>query len=324
MGTPDFAVGVLEELIKAGHVIPLVITQPDRIKGRGRTVAMSAVKECALSHGIEVFQPLKVREAEAVDRIRSVQPDLIVVAAFGQILTKEILDLPVHGCMNVHASLLPKYRGAAPIQQAIMDGEKETGISIMHMDEGLDTGPVYMQRSVAIEADETGGSLFDKLSHVGAELCVEAVEALDKGTLQERPQDDSLSTYASTLKKEMGRMDFSRSAQELERLVRALNPWPSAFAALHGKTLKIWKAAVDSGTGTVSGEESISPAGGLSNGKDREVAPGTVIRVGKNDFSVKCGEGSLTVLELQLEGKKRMSAHDFLLGAVLKEGDSLS
>ncbi len=303
MGTPDFAVGTLDALVEAEHEVSLVVTQPDRVKGRGKTVSMPPVKECALRHDIPVFQPEKVKENEAVMRLRAENPDIIVVAAFGQILSKEILELPKYGCINVHASLLPKYRGAAPIQWSIIDGEEKTGVTIMQMNEGLDTGDILTQREVPILSTETGGSLFDKLAETGASLCVETISEIEKGNVKPVKQDDSCSSYAKMLKKELGQIDFSESAENIERLVRALNPWPSAYTKLDGEMLKLWETEVVQ--------------------EDSESDAGVITDVSKDYFTVSCGKGQLKVLSLQKNGKKRMTTHDFLLGHPLKKGTAL-
>lgn len=302
MGTPDFAVGTLRALHEAGHEIVLAVSQPDRTKGRGKAVSMPPVKECALELGIPVFQPEKVKTPEAVAELKKYEPDLMVVAAFGQILSKEILEMPKYGCINVHASLLPKYRGAAPIQWSIIDGEEYTGVTIMQMDEGLDTGDMITQAKVKIESDETGGSLFDKLASAGAELCVKTVKMIEDGTAVRTPQGEG-STYAKMLSKELGNIDFGKSAAEICRLVRALDPWPSAYSFLNGKMLKIWKA---------------EPCE-----KEFSEENGTVVEVNKESLLVSCGSGSVKISELQLEGKKRMSVHDFLLGQKCEVGMKL-
>ncbi len=306
MGTPDFAEGALKELIRAEQNIIMVVTQPDRAKGRGKDISMPPVKICAVEHGIEVFQPKKVKDPEAVKVIRDKKPDLIVVAAFGQILSKEILDIPKYGCVNIHASLLPEYRGAAPIQKCIMDGKKETGVTIMQMNEGLDTGDILMKRSIEIDDEETGGSLFEKLSRLGALMITEAIPLIEAGKLIPEKQDDTKSSYAGMLNKETGAIKFKNSAVELERLVRAMNPWPSAYTKFRNKTLKIWKASVVDDIET-----------------DDIYQTGTITNITKDDFTVKCGEKSLVIKELQLEGKKRMSAHDFMLGVRPEIGESL-
>ncbi len=303
MGTPDFAVGTLDALVDAGHEVSLVVTQPDRVKGRGKAVSMPPVKECALRHDIPVFQPEKVKEDEAVLRLREEEPDIIVVAAFGQILSKEILELPKYGCINVHASLLPKYRGAAPIQWSIIDGEEKTGVTIMQMNEGLDTGDILTQREVPISSTETGGSLFDKLAETGATLCVETISEIERGNITPIKQDDSCSSYAKMLKKELGYIDFSESAENIERLVRALNPWPSAYTKLDGEMLKLWET------------EAVT--------EDSESDAGVITDVSKDYFTVSCAKGQLKVLSLQKNGKKRMTTHDFLLGNPLAKGTIL-
>ena len=229
MGTPDFAVGTLEEIIKAGHEVVLVVSQPDKAVGRSRALKYTPVKECAVAHGIEVYQPAKIRAEESVEYLRQYNADIIIVEAFGQIIPKAILDMPHFGCVNVHASLLPKYRGAAPIQWAVLNGDQVTGVTTMRMDEGLDTGDMIMKQEVIVDEDETGGSLFDKLSGVGAKLCVKTMEAIENGTAVYTPQDDALATHTGKIQKEMGSIDWSKDAEVIERLVRGLNPWPSAY-----------------------------------------------------------------------------------------------
>ena len=225
MGTPDFAVNTLEKIIEAGHEVMLVVTQPDKPKGRGNTMQFPPVKECAVSHGLEVFQPVKIREDASVEYLKKFAPDIIIVAAFGQILPKSILDLPKYGCINVHASLLPKYRGAAPIQWAVINGDEITGVTIMRMDVGLDTGDIIAKKQVRIAEDETGGSLFDKLAAVGAELCVETMQMLENKTATFTPQDNEASTHTKMISKELGDIDWKKPAVEIERLIRGLNPW---------------------------------------------------------------------------------------------------
>lgn len=300
MGTPDFAVGTLEKIIEAGHEVVLVVTQPDKPKGRGNTMQFPPVKECALSHNIEVFQPRKIREAENVEYLKRYEPDMIVVAAFGQILPKDILDMPKFACINVHASLLPKYRGAAPIQWSILNGDEFTGVTIMRMDVGMDTGDMIAKRQIRIAEDETGGSLFDKLAVLGAELCVETMERIERGEVEYIPQNHDEATHVSMISKEQGIIRWNRSAREIERQIRGLNPWPSAYTYLDGKTFKIWKASV---TGENTPEE-----------------PGCVIRVTKDAMEVATGEGVLSLQEVQLEGKKRMEIDAFLRGYKVEEG----
>lgn len=303
MGTPDFAVPALEKLIEAGHKITAVVTQPDRQRGRGKEVLYSPVKECALKYDIPVFQPVKIKSPEAVERLRSYQADIFVAAAFGQILSKEILDMPRYGCVNIHASLLPKYRGAAPIQWAVINGEDKTGVTIMQMDEGLDTGDIIAQREALIAQDETGESLFEKLSVLGADLLVETLAAIREDNVVRKKQDPALSSYARMLKKEDGRIDWSRTSKQIEQQIRGMNSWPSAYTIWNGKILKIWKAQW--------------------NQSVHAYAPGTLIAVEKESVMVACGEGMIKILELQLEGKKRMPVKDFLLGYHMEEGSRL-
>lgn len=310
MGTPDFSVGTLEALIEAGHEIVLAVTQPDKPKGRGKALQFSPVKEAALSRNIPVYQPKRVREPECVAYLRTFVPDLIVVVAFGQILTKEILEMPKYCCVNVHASLLPKYRGAAPIQWAVINGEKVTGVTTMRMDEGIDTGDMIMKTEVPLSPEETGGSLFDRLSEAGAKLCVETVKAIEDGTAEYTPQNHQEATHTTMIKKQMGEIDFSKPAEEIERLIRGLNPWPSAYTFWGDKTLKIWKASVI--------EEAAGPAG--ENKKANPSIPGTIVQVGKDSLLVQTGKGLLSLKEVQLEGKKRMDIASFLRGYSLEKG----
>ena len=304
MGTPDFARAALEKIIEAGHEVVLCVTQPDKPQGRSGELQISDVKACALEHGITVFQPVKIKEAEHVAYLKGIDADIYVVAAFGQILSREILDIPRFGCVNIHASILPEYRGAAPIQQAILDGKKSTGVTIMQMAAGMDTGDILLQREIPIDRDETGGGLFDKLSVLGGELIVEALPKIEKGELTPVPQDEEKATKCGKLSKDMGRIDFSKDAETIRNLVRGLNPWPSAYTYLNKKMLKIWKA--DTVSETAKGKE-----------------PGTVTAVNKEYFDVLTGEGILRILEVQLEGKKRMTVKDFLLGYHLDVGDKL-
>ena len=303
MGTPDFSVNTLEEIIKAGHEVVLVVSQPDKAVGRSKALKYTPVKECALSHGIEVYQPQKIRTEESIEYLRKYNADIFIVEAFGQIIPKAILDMPRFGCANVHASLLPKYRGAAPIQWAVINGEKTTGVTIMRMDEGIDTGDMIMKQEVELDAEETGGSLFDKLAETGAKLCVKAMEAIENGTAVYTPQDDSLATHTAKIKKEMGSIDWSMDAEVIERLIRGLNPWPSAYTRLDDKNLKIWKAKVVS--------------------HEMKAAPGCILKVTKDELEVQAGNGVLALEEIQLEGKKRMTVDAFLRGYEVNEGSFL-
>ena len=304
MGTPHFSVGTLEALADAGHEITLVVSQPDKPKGRGHELTPTAVKTAALKRGLKVFQPKRLRDPETVRVLQETPADVIVVIAFGQIVPAEILHMKKYGCINVHGSLLPKYRGAAPIQWAVIDGEKESGVTIMQMDEGLDTGDMLLKGSVELDPKETSGSLFEKLSKLGADLCVEALEKLEKGELKPEKQGETTTEYAKMLTKEMGELDFSRSAAALERLIRGLNPWPSAYTRLGDKTLKIWAADV-------------------CERKDEGAACGEITEVTKEAFCVACGEGALKITELQLQGKKRMDTASFLRGFRLEAGTRL-
>ena len=300
MGTPDFASGILKKLSESGHEIVLCVTQPDRPSGRKKEPVPCPVKKLATELGIPVFQPEKIRDEEATKRVLSEEPDLIAVAAFGQILPKTLLETPRFGCVNVHASLLPKYRGASPIQNAILDGEKVTGVTLMQMDEGLDTGDILATEEVVIEDDETGGSLFDKLTDAGAKLLSEKLDEIEKGTLVPVPQGDSPTAYCRMIKKEDGAFDPSVPVSRLERMIRAYDPWPGVYGHISGKTFKIWKARI---ADKAPGREG-----------------GTLI-VEDGRLYLCCGDGALILEQVQIEGKKRMDADDFLRGARFKEGE---
>ncbi|MGN8752907.1 methionyl-tRNA formyltransferase [Blautia sp. HCP3S3_C4] len=302
MGTPDFAVPSLKALVEAGYDVAAVVTQPDKPKGRGKSLLPTPVKEEALLHEIPVYQPQRVKNnREFLDTLREIAPDVIVVAAFGQIIPRDVLELPKYGCINIHASLLPKYRGAAPIQQAVIDGEKESGVTIMQMGEGLDTGDMISKIVIPLEKEETGGSLFAKLAQAGAELLIKTLPSIEQGTaVWEKQPEESPTPYAAMINKKMGLMDFHKSAVELERLVRGLNPWPSAYTFVNGKTLKVWKCRADE---ECSGE-----------------TPGTVILTDKEGIHVACKDGTLILTEVQLEGKKRMDAEAFLRGYHIEAG----
>ena len=305
MGTPDFAVLPLRAMKEAGYEVAAVVTQPDKPKGRGKTMLPTPVKEEAVSLGIPVHQPAKVRDPEFQETLKGIAPDLIVVAAFGQIIPKTILTLPRFGCINIHASLLPKYRGAAPIQQAVIDGEKESGVTIQKMGEGLDTGDMISKEVVVLSKEETGGSLFDKLSKAGADLLVKTLPSIFDGTaVYEKQPEESPTPYAAMITKQMGLLDFTKSAEVLERLVRGLNPWPSAYTFLNGKTLKVWKSSV--------GEEKGS------------ALPGTVVKTDRRGIHVACCDKTLILEEIQLEGKKRMDADAFLRGYPVEAGTKFS
>ncbi len=295
MGTPEFAVPSLRQLIADGHEIVCVLTQPDKPKNRGMKLMPSPVKVVAMEHQIEVYQPATLKSGEALERLSALKPELIVVAAYGKILPKEILDLPRLGCINVHSSLLPRYRGAAPINWAILNGETETGVTIMYMAEGLDTGDIISQRATAIDPDETVESLHDRLALLGAELLGETVAAIGAGTAQRVPQNDAESCYAPMLSRQLSPIDFSRSAHEIHNQVRGLIPWPATTMEIKGQTFKIF--AVE------------------ETGMDSAQGAGTLLGADRQGINVVCGDGKvLRILELQAPGKKRMRAVDYLRG----------
>lgn len=301
MGTPDFAVYALESIISAGHEVSAVITQPDKPQGRSKALVPTPVKKKALEHDIPVYQPEKVREEETVNMLKNINPDAIVVAAYGQILPESILNIPKYGCINIHASLLPKYRGAAPIEWSIIDGEEKTGVTTMYMEKGLDTGDMIEKTEIVIEKDDTGETLHDKLALAGAELILTTLDALEEGTATRTKQDDSKSCYASMLNKDMGNIDFTKSATEIERLIRGLIPWPCAYTKIDGKTVKLYKAevkAIDS----------------------KDYMPGEIIEVTKKTFTIACGEDALIIRSLQPEGKKQMDTVAYLNGNKLSVG----
>ena len=306
MGTPDFAVGSLQALCESGkHEIVGVVTQPDRPKGRGNKMLMTPVKEYALAQGYTVYQPQKVKTEEFVQVLRALQPELIVVAAFGQFLSKEILELPKYGCINVHASLLPKYRGAAPIQYAIIKGEKESGVTIMQMDIGMDTGAMLAKVVVPIGENTTMGELHDALRAEGAKLLLTTIDDIASGKAKAIAQNDAEATYATLLDRSMEHIDWSKSAQEVHNLIRGFNPAPSTFTKLpNGKSLKIW--------------------GSRLTDRASEAAPGTVIEAAKRSFFVACGEGVVEITEVQPESKKRMPAQVFLNGRGVQVGEVLA
>lgn len=312
MGTPDFAFPVLDALKEAGHTIKLVVTQPDKPRGRGKKVTYSPVKEWAVEQNIPVYQPERIRNPESIEMVNTIPAEVCVVAAFGQILPKEILDHPKYGCVNVHASLLPKYRGAAPIQWSILNGDEYTGVTTMQMGPGLDDGDILLQEKVKIADDETGGSLFDKLSDVGASLLVKTLDGLEKGLITPIPQDESQATHVGMIRKDMGKLDFTVSAEILERRVRGLYPWPGTYSFLEGKSLKVYKS-------------SYIPESDLDEIQNK--APvGTIVIVnadGDGTIAVRCADGALAIHEVQLEGKKRMTVSAFLNGHPLVVGTTL-
>lgn len=298
MGTPAFACPALTCLLDRGEEVIAVFTQPDRPKGRGQKLQPPPVKELALNEGIPVFQPSRVRSAEVIEQIRGLQPDLIVVVAFGQILPQALLDIPPHGCINIHASLLPRYRGAAPLNWCIVNGETETGVTTMLMDAGLDTGPMLLKRSTPVGPDEDFSSLHDRMALLGAELLGETLDGYKAGAITPVPQDDTQSCYAPLLKKEDGLIDWGKPAKAIHDLVRGFALWPGAFTSFGGETFKLFRTTVAQGAGQ----------------------PGTVLAAGKGGIEIACGEGSLVVHELQAAGSRRMDAVSFLAGHPLPSG----
>ena len=301
MGTPDFAVPTLKALIASRHEVTAVYTKPDQESGRGRKIIFSPVKEAALEAGIPVYQPEKLGK-NAVEEMRSIPADVIVVAAYGKILRPSVLNMTRYGCLNVHASLLPKYRGAAPIQWTVLNGEKESGVTIMQMNEGLDTGDILYQEKILLSEKETAGSLFDKLSLLGGPAILHVLDLVEEGRIQHVPQGETTTDYARMLVKEDGVMDFTKSAEENERFIRGMYPWPSAQASFRGKSVRLYAAEAI---------EDLSDA-----------LPGTVSMVTKHSFAIRCGQGALNVLSLQPEGKKEMSADAFLRGYRVEPGES--
>ncbi|CAM3352629.1 methionyl-tRNA formyltransferase [Marinicrinis lubricantis] len=307
MGTPDFAVPCLEALLHEGYSIKAVVTQPDRPKGRKKVLTPPPVKEVALKHGLPVLQPEKVKHA--LDEIAALEPDLIVTAAYGQILPKALLDLPRLGAINVHASLLPKYRGAAPIQYAIMNGDSVTGVTIMYMEEGLDTGDMISKVEIPIGREDDAGTMFDVLSHAGAKLLMDTLPGLLSGSLQAEPQNDEEATYAKTIKREDERIDWTRTSNEIYNHVRALSPWPGAFTTWNGEVFKIWSAD--------------DPEKTTAAGDDTKSAPGTVLQAAEGILTVRTGDGALRLKEIQPAGKKRMNVESFLTGKGIQTGTLL-
>lgn len=300
MGTPDFAVPSLEALLTK-HEVVLVVTQPDKPKGRGKKMVPTPVKACALEHGIPVLQPEKVKEQEFVEQLRSYEPDLIAVTAFGQILSEPILEMPKYGCINVHGSLLPKYRGAAPMQWSIIDGEKVTGITTMYMAKGLDSGDMLLKAEVEITDEDTFATIHDKMAVTGANLLLDTLDQLEAGTLERIPQDHDAATYAPMITKETGHIDWSKNRQDIINLIRGLNPVPAAYTIYEEEVLKIFGAVI-------------------SDVQADDAANGEIVAVVKKGFVVKCGDGCLLITEVQARGGKRMMTDAYLRGHAMKEG----
>lgn len=308
MGTPDIAVQPLLALAKE-HEVVLAVSQPDKPKGRGGKMQPTPVKEAAMELGIPVYQPKRIRDEACIEELRTYQADVMVIIAFGQIIPKEILEMTPYGCINIHASLLPKYRGAAPIQWAVINGEEVSGVTTMQMDEGLDTGDMLLKEEIVLDEKETGGSLYDKIAAKGAALGLKTLRELEAGTITPKKQpEESPTPYARMLDKALGNIDWEASAVTIERLIRGLNPWPSAYTDWDGKVMKIWQAEVL----REENAESLT-----------DPVPGTVVRVEKDSFSVQTGEGLLKVTELQIPGKKRMEAGAFLRGYSIRTGEIL-
>ncbi len=314
MGTPWFAVPSLEALIKAGHEVAVVVTQPDKPKGRGKRIAPlarvaplaavepSPVKAAAGAAGIATLQPHKIKDAAFIDALKAIAPEAIVVVAYGKILPEAVLRIPPLGCINVHASLLPKYRGAAPVNWAVINGEKETGVTTMLMDRGMDTGAVFLEEKVAIGDEDTAEDLLEKLSSVGARLLIRTLALVSEGKIKARPQMESAATCAPVLKKEDGLIDWGKSGREIKNLIRGVQPWPGAYTRLRNRPVKIY-------------------AGRAAPCPDAGAAPGTVIIASMGRIVVKCGQGAFEITELQPENRRRMSAAGFLMGYQLKQGD---
>ncbi|KKY02418.1 MULTISPECIES: methionyl-tRNA formyltransferase [Paraclostridium] len=294
MGTPEFAVPCLQKIIDEGHEVIGVVTQPDKPKGRGKKLAMPPVKELALKYDIPVYQPLKAREESFVDTLKEMNPELIVVVAFGQILPKSILDIPKYGCVNVHASLLPRYRGAAPLNWVIINGEEKTGVTTMYMDEGLDTGDMILKSEIALDDEITAGELHDKMMIDGAKLLKETIDLIKKGEAPREKQSNEDTCYSPIMNKSLGNIDWNKSAIEIHNLVRGINPWPSAYTTYEGQTMKVWKTKV------------------INKNSDKQ--PGTIISVDKEGINVSTSEGIVQIKEIQISGKKRMEVPEYIKG----------
>ncbi len=305
MGTPDFAVPSLEMLINEGYKVVAVVTQPDKPKGRGNKMAAPPVKEIALKHGVEVLQPSKVKTAEFIEQIRELSPDLLITAAYGKILSKELLEVPKYGCINVHGSLLPAYRGAAPINWVVINGEKKTGITTMFTDVGIDTGDMLLKKELDIGPDMTVGELHDKIAVLGAEVLKDTLIELKKGTLKRIPQEDSQSSYAPMISKELGLIDWSKKALEIHNLVRGTDPWPGAYTFLEGNRMRVWKTML------------------VEEKTDNNQENGLILSVDDEGVLVKCSEGCILIKELQFDSSKRMAVKDYIRGHHIKTGEKL-
>lgn len=305
MGTPDFAVPSLKMLVDEGYEVVAAVTQPDKPKGRGNKMAAPAVKEFALTQGIEVLQPAKIKTQEFIEQIRALKPDLLITAAYGKILSKELLDVPVHGCINVHGSLLPAYRGAAPINWAVINGEKKTGITTMFTDVGLDTGDMLLKKELEIGSDMTVGELHDKMAALGAEVLRDTLIELKNGTLVRIPQEDAGSTYAPMMSKELGLVDWNKKAQEIHNLVMGTDPWPGAYTFLEGGRMRVWKTSL------------------VSAKADSSRSNGEILKVNDEGILVKCSDENLLIIEVQFDSSKRMSVRDYIRGHQINTGEIL-
>lgn len=315
MGTPDFAVPCLDALVISGYNVVGVVTQPDKPVGRKQSeLKAPAVKEAALKHGIKtILQPAKIKTSEFLESIGNLEPDLIVTAAYGRILPKAVLDLPKYGCINVHASLLPKYRGAAPIQWALINGDEKTGVTTMFMDEGMDTGDILLTRELAIDPDMNSQELFDQLKELGAKTLLETLKELERGTLKRLPQDHSKAVYAPMITKETGLIDWTKSAREIHNLVRGVNPWPGAYTFYKSNRMKVWKTAVlDLYTGIGSENEELLKIAGSQQ-------PGKIIKISKQSIIAATGDGCLEIIELQFDNSRRLSVSE--CGHNMDEGE---
>ncbi|ACL75881.1 methionyl-tRNA formyltransferase [Ruminiclostridium cellulolyticum] len=305
MGTPEFAVPSLEMLINEGYNVIAVVTQPDKPKGRGKKLAAPPVKEFALEHGIKVLQPAKIKTPEFVEQIRELGPDLLITAAYGKIISKDMLDVPPLGCINVHGSLLPAYRGAAPIHWSIINGEKVTGITTMFTDVGLDTGDMLLKRELEISSDMTAGELHDEMAILGAEVLKDTLIHLKNGTLVRSPQDDALSSYAPIITKEVGLIDWNKTVQQVHNLVRGTNPWPGAFTFINESKMRVWKTCI------------------VDFGNSQEHCPGEIVSVDDKGILVKCCDGYIMIKELQFDSSKRMKVRDYIRGNKIDTGEKL-
>lgn len=304
MGTPDFAVPSLEMLVNEGYEVVAAVTQPDKPKGRGNKLTAPPVKEFALLHGINVLQPEKIKTSEFIEQIRALKPDLLITAAYGKILSKDLLEVPIKGCINVHGSLLPAYRGAAPINWAVINGEKKTGITTMFTDVGLDTGDMLLKKELEINPDMTVGELHDKMAVLGAEVLKETLIELKKGTLKRIPQQDAESTYAPMMNKELGLIDWNKTAQQVHNLVRGTDPWPGAYTFLNGNRMRVWKTS-------------------LTNEKSDSHNTGQIIEVSDDGILVKCSDEYILIREIQFDSSKRMNVRDYIRGHQIDAGEIL-